>query len=163
MHSRIYTLCLLFGLAALLANCTLFEPGVASEYDFGTALTQWELNDRPDEAADDSQFEDLTYSRALLADQLDAEGVLVGKYVGDDLSDRDIIGFLLENYIVDANQHVLATVYLMREGRDATGYWAMLVSEDPYWTNEKNLDIYPFAIRIHPNGELWLHNAETAE
>ncbi len=161
MQKRI--LLILLGLSSLLANCGIRQSTLVDGYDFSSALMVWELRDRPDEVAEDNRFEGLTYQRAKLADRLDAAGTLVGTYVGDDLAERDIIGYLLETHIVDANQHIIATVYLMREGRDDAGYWAMLVSEDPYWTNQDNLDIYPFAIRILNNGEMWLHNADSVE
>lgn len=152
---------LFLSILLLLIGCKVIDN--MHGYDFSASLHTWELDERPNEVLEDSRFESLTESRAKLASQLDEAGTFIGKYVGDDLSEHDIVGYLLDNHIVDANLHIVATIYLMAEGHDETGYWALLVSEDPYWTNQENLDIYPFAIRINQDGELWLHNAETVE
>ena len=123
-------------------------------YDFSKALNTWKLHNEPDELPNDKRFAKLSRAFALHARTLTKEGVTVGKLLDQNISHRDIVTFLLSRGVVDANAHFFATVHLMEEGNDATGYWCRLVSHDPYVTSQQYEKIYDFAIHIGKDGTI---------
>lgn len=66
---------------------------------------------------------------------------------------------VLVNGVVDANLHVEATIFLIDQTERGDSHWALLVSEDPYWTNEMHIEIYDFAVSVDGSGCVRLHPA----
>jgi hypothetical protein len=109
---------------------------------------------------DSGLFSDLRTVQARQAQKLGPDGIVVGRVRDAKHDPRQIVQLLVRSGVVDANIHVVATVSLLEEGRDAHGYWARLVSDDRFWTNQENRVLYDFAMRISDEGEIRLMNVD---
>lgn len=107
---------------------------------------------------DSGLFGDLRTVHARQAQELGPDGIVVGRVRDAKHDPRQTVQLLVTSGVVDANIHVVATVSLLEEGQDAHGYWARLVSDDRFWTNQENRVLYDFAVQISAEGEIRLMN-----
>ena len=116
--------CTPFGLmlgCALIVNLTPSDEAFLSRSSYGHLGPEWHQDQHAARGPDDPRFVGLATQRAA-----SSEPTLVGRYVGDDLSDSEILDYLLTNCVIDANMHIEADIYLAGEtrvGDDTSFFW----------------------------------------
>ena len=131
-------------------------------YDLDKAIHRWSLDRNPREIPSIRGLSHITPCSARRADLLPASGQIVAEVNLAERSDRcceQLLKDVMVNGVVDANLHVEATICLIAQTELGALYWALLVSEDPYWTNEKHVEIYDFAVSVDGSGCVRLHPA----
>jgi hypothetical protein len=106
---------------------------------------------------DEQAFTDLRQVRAQDAENLDSDGIEIGRVKLKRYDPLDLAHFLIASGIVDANIHVQATVTGSHFPSD-TGHWFRFHSDDPYWTMKKNQASYDFGLHIAPDGTIRMIN-----
>lgn len=103
---------------------------------------------------DECLFSELRSVPARQVEGLTDEQRLVGRYVGPRTPPRRVVKLLVCSGVINANTHGRATVRVLEEREDRDGYWALLSSDDRFWTNRENRVEYRFGVRVTPDGAI---------
>ncbi len=122
-----------------------FEP--TAEITLEGRPLVWLAKDGSEAAVDARAFGDLTCADAA---GLPDEGVAVGRCTTEGLAPREVARLLILAYVVRANTHTTAEVTLVAEEGGRT-VWE---SEDTFFTNQRNVVTYRFAIEVEAGGPL---------
>ena len=102
---------------------------------------------------DENVFTNLRIVNGTNADKLNLDGVVIGRVKLEEYDPVELVYFLVESGIVDANIHMTATVRCTHFSSD-NGDWFSLHSSDRYWTNQENHVNYAFGIHIGEDGTI---------
>lgn len=112
---------------------------------------------------DAAVFTDLRTVRARRAATLGPAGEIVGRIVANGHDPRNVVKLLVHAGVIDANVHLMATVAVVAEGRDVSGHWFRLLSDDRFWTDRDGRDLYAFGVRVSPAGLIRIVNPHSLD
>ena len=144
--------CTPFGLiigCALIVNLKPSDEAFLSRSSYGHLGPEWHQDQHAARGPDDPRFVGLATQRAA-----SSEPTLVGRYVGDDLSDSEILDYLLTNCVIDANMHIEADIYLASETRVGDEHQFLLVAKTVYYSSKRFTRTYDFAVSVASNGDI---------
>lgn len=149
-----------FPVATIDSSCQPVGPGQVA----GRSLL-WLHEERKEVVVDEALFDGLKAMRGMMAQYLEGgETEVLGRYIGprDAQPARALIEALIRSYVIQANTHTSAEVFLMAESEGPDGYRSSWVSVDTYFTNRKNVDTYAFAVLLDPDGRISMAQGTTA-
>ncbi len=124
--------------------------GTAENYRINGEAIAWVDNTDKRIVLDKTYFTDLLFPDAtrLKPDEI----IEIGKVQAALLSVwpfKKLVSFLLETQIINTYWHISADICLIEEQETAETYTAIFDAKHIYFTNERNVEEYVFAIQIH--------------